>query len=56
MTVQNAVAIAGGFAPRAQRSGVDLTRIVNGYPVTGSVPLTTIVRPGDTITARERWF
>jgi polysaccharide export outer membrane protein len=56
MTVQNAVAVAGGFAPRASRSSVDLTRIVNGYPITGSVPLTTPVRPGDTITVRERWF
>ncbi len=56
MTVQNAVAVAGGFAPRATRSNVDLTRIVNGYPITASVPMTTPVLPGDTVTVRERWF
>lgn len=56
MSVQNAVAIAGGFAPRASRSSVDLTRVVDGYPVTASVPMTTPVLPGDTITVRERWF
>ena len=56
MTIQNAIAVAGGFGPRASRYDVDLTRIVNGNPITGSVPLTTPVRPGDTITVRERWF
>ncbi len=56
MSVQNAIAVAGGFAPRASRSSVDMTRVVNGYPITGSVPMTTPVRPGDTITVRERWF
>jgi polysaccharide export outer membrane protein len=56
MLVQNAVAVAGGFAPRASRTSVDLTRIINGYPVTASVPMTTPVLPGDTITVRERWF
>lgn len=56
MTVQNAVAVAGGFGPRAARSSADLTRVINGAPVTGSVPLTYPVLPGDTITVRERFF
>jgi polysaccharide export outer membrane protein len=56
MTVQNAVAVAGGFGPRGYRDSVDLTRIVNGRPMTASVPLTFPVRPGDTITVRERFF
>ena len=56
MTIQNAVAVAGGFSPRAARSGADLTRIIEGAPYTYSVPLTHIVRPGDTITIRERYF
>ena len=56
MTVQNAVVVAGGFSPRAARAGVDLTRTVDGYPITYNVPLTHPVRPGDTITVRERFF
>jgi polysaccharide export outer membrane protein len=56
MTVQNAIAVAGGFSPRAQQSGAVITRIVNGRPITASVPMTQQVRPGDTITVRERFF
>lgn len=56
MTAQMAVAIAGGFGPRGYQGGVDLTRVVNGVPVTGRVPLDAIVRPGDTIMIRERIF
>jgi polysaccharide export outer membrane protein len=56
MTVQNAVAVAGGFGPRGYQENVDLTRVVNGRPMTASVPLSFPVRPGDTITVRERFF
>lgn len=56
LTAQNAVAIAGGFNPRGYQGGVDLTRVVNGYSITGRVPLTQAIRPGDTITVRERIF
>ncbi len=56
MTVQTAVAIAGGFQPRADRYVADVTRQINGEFVTGRVPLDTPVRPGDTITIRERFF
>jgi polysaccharide biosynthesis/export protein len=56
MTVQNAIAIAGGFNPRAYQGGADLTRVVQSRPVTGRVPLDAAVRPGDTITVRERIF
>jgi len=56
MTVQTAVAIAGGFQPRADRYVADVTRSINGEAVTGRVPLDTAVRPGDTITIRERFF
>jgi polysaccharide export outer membrane protein len=56
MTVRTAVAIAGGFGPRGYQSEVDLTRMVEGAPVTGRVPLDTPIRPGDTITVRERFF
>ncbi len=55
-TVQTAVAIAGGFSPRANRGHAEVTRMVNGELVTGSLPLTEPVRPGDTIVIRERFF
>ena len=56
MTVQNAVAVAGGFSPRAAQSGATLTRVLQGRAISGQVPLTQPVRPGDTITIRERFF
>ena len=56
MTVQNAVAVAGGFTPRAVEDSVDVTRWVDGRPLTASAPLWFPVRPGDTITVRERFF
>jgi polysaccharide biosynthesis/export protein len=56
MTARTAVAIAGGFSPRGYQGGVDLTRVVDGRPVTGRVPLDTLLRPGDTIMVRERIF
>jgi len=56
MTAETAVAIAGGFAPRAYKSTVKLTRNVPGQQFTGDVPLSTQLRPGDTIVIKERWF
>jgi polysaccharide biosynthesis/export protein len=56
MTVQTAVAIAGGFTPRANQRQATLTRKINGELVTGTVSLTHPVRPGDTIMITERWF
>lgn len=56
MTARTAVAIAGGFGPRGYQGAVDVTRVIDGYPVTGRVPLDTPIRPGDTVTVRERIF
>jgi polysaccharide export outer membrane protein len=56
MTVQTAVAIAGGFTPRGQRSVAEVTRVVDGQLVTATVPITYPVQPGDTIVIKERWF
>jgi polysaccharide export outer membrane protein len=56
MTVQTAVAIAGGFTPRADKSYAEVTRTVAGRPVTSSVPITFPLRPGDTLYVRERVF
>lgn len=56
MTVETAVAIAGGFAPRAVRQSVVVIRNINGQQVRMTVPLGYPLRPGDTINVQERWF
>lgn len=56
MTAQNAIATAGGFSPRALHGTVDITRQINGEVISGRVPITDPVRPGDTIYVRERFF
>jgi len=56
MSVQNAIAIAGGYTPRANQGAVLVTRKnVNGTE-TFKVPVTTQIYPGDIIYIRERWF
>ena len=56
MTVEAAVAIAGGFAPRANKRDIVLARNFNGEVIRQPVPLDFPLRPGDTITVCERWF
>src|SRR5579862_3631334 len=56
MTAETAVAIAGGFAPRAVRQSVVLIRNSNGQQMRMTVPLSYPLRPGDTINVQERWF
>ena len=53
MTVETAVAIAGGYSPRAFRQEVQLTRTVRGETIRSTVPATTPVQPGDTIRPRK---
>jgi polysaccharide export outer membrane protein len=56
MTVESAVAIAGGFAPRARRDVVTLTHTDASGPSRAVVPLGTSLGPGDTVLVGERWF
>ena len=56
MTIETAVAIAGGFSPRAFHQQVELTRTMHGATIRSTVPVTTPVQPGDTISVSERWF
>lgn len=56
LTVQKAVATAGGFTPRANQLNVDVTRDINGKVITGRVGITDPVLPGDTVYIRERLF
>jgi polysaccharide export outer membrane protein len=56
MTVESAVAIAGGFSPRAKRDAVTLTHTDASGVARTSVPLGTSLSPGDTVYVGERWF
>lgn len=56
MTVQNAIAIAGGFTSRANQANADITRRINGEIITGRVPISDPIMAGDTVYVRERLF
>jgi polysaccharide export outer membrane protein len=56
MTVESAVAIAGGFSPRAKRDRVTLTHSDASGSARFVVPLGTPLSPGDTVLVGERWF
>lgn len=56
LTGRRAVAMAGGFTPRAVEREVEISRVVDGAVVEARVPLDYPVRPGDTVRVLERWF
>jgi polysaccharide export outer membrane protein len=56
MSVESAVAIAGGFSPRAKRDRVTVTHTDAGGSIRTIVPLGTPIGPGDTVLVGERWF
>jgi polysaccharide biosynthesis/export protein len=56
MSVESAVAIAGGFSPRARRDTVTLTHTDGSGSMRTVVPLGTPLSPGDTVLVGERWF
>jgi polysaccharide biosynthesis/export protein len=56
LSVESAVAIAGGFSPRAKRDSVTLTHADAAGSSRTVVPLGTPLSPGDTILVGERWF
>ena len=56
MSVESAVAIAGGFSPRAKRDSVTLTHSDAAGSTRVVVPLGTALSPGDTVLVNERWF
>ena len=56
MSVESAVAIAGGFSPRAKRDSVTLTHTDGSGSMRVVVPLGTPIGPGDTVLVGERWF
>lgn len=57
ITVETAIAIAGGYTDRAAKKKVRLSRRNNkGEIVISMVPTSHQIRPGDTIEVQERWF
>lgn len=56
MTAESAVAIAGGFSPRARRDQITITHPAPGGLIRAVVPPITPINPGDTIVVGERWF
>src|SRR5947208_3619010 len=56
MTVESAVAIAGGFSPRARRDRVTLTHTDASGTGRFVVPPGAPIGPGDTVLVGERWF
>ncbi len=56
MTVETAVAVAGGFTPRAYRWSAEVTRPTPEGPVKLDGPPMFLLQPGDTVVISERWF
>jgi polysaccharide export outer membrane protein len=56
MTVESAVAIAGGFSPRARRDSVTVTHTDASGTARLVVPPGSPISPGDTVLVSERWF
>ena len=56
MTAESAVAIAGGFSPRARRDSVTVTHTDASGPARFVVPPGSPISPGDTVMVSERWF
>ena len=54
INVQNAIAIAGGYTPRANQSVADITRKVGGKVMTGRVTISDPVIASDTIYVLDR--
>jgi polysaccharide biosynthesis/export protein len=55
-TVRQALALAGGVTERGSTRRIQIIRQVNGVDTTIGADLQDLVRPGDTIVVRERFF
>lgn len=54
MTLQQAIAVAGGFTARADTFSVDVTRSYGGHVESARLKLSDPILPGDTLFVRER--
>lgn len=56
MTVEQAIALAGGLNERGTYRGIKATRLLNGKPVEVSLNLSDKVQAGDVISVKQRLF
>lgn len=56
MTIETAVAIAGGFTSRANERWIEVSRRLNGKTFRGALPPSALVRPGDVLKVSQRLF
>jgi polysaccharide export outer membrane protein len=56
MTAMQAIAAAGGYTYRANEDTAELTRHVKGAINTFTIDQMTMIKPGDTIVVKRRWF
>ncbi|MGI9406387.1 MAG: polysaccharide biosynthesis/export family protein, partial [Hyphomicrobiaceae bacterium] len=56
MTVEKAVATAGGYGPRASMRSIQVTRTINGSREVLDVTPMDYIYPGDSIMVEERFF
>ena len=56
MTIEAAVAAAGGYTIHADKDVMRVTRRAGNEAVTENVPSTSMIAPGDMVVVRERWY
>ena len=56
LTLDKAIALAGGFTQRASKSKITVTRDENGRAVERTLAANDSVLPGDIITVHESFF
>jgi polysaccharide export outer membrane protein len=56
MTIESAIALAGGYTIHADKDQVRVTRRMGNEAVTETLPPSNTFAAGDTITVRERWY
>jgi polysaccharide export outer membrane protein len=56
MTVETAIAIAGGYSERASTRKYRISRRINGFVEQVEAPSDYVVYPGDTVYVFERFF
>ncbi|HEY7476113.1 MAG TPA: polysaccharide biosynthesis/export family protein [Vicinamibacterales bacterium] len=56
MQVLQAIALAGGLTERGSNRGMKIMRTVDGRQETVDAKMTDLVKPGDTIVVRQRFF
>jgi polysaccharide biosynthesis/export protein len=56
MTIEDAVALAGGYTIHADQGVIRVTTRVDGAQVTDNRPPTATFFPGDTLYVTERWY